>query len=149
LSPQHGASSGCRLRDSLQLSRVASNILNKQPRPNDKGWSSSLDLGVGLTIPHRKSKLVTKSQKGPRTWTDSLDKRPKRPRRIWVENNKMHLIEAGWGDVDWIGLAQDRYRWRAHANELMNLRLPYNFGKLLSGCTAGGLSSSGQLHRVS
>jgi hypothetical protein len=41
-------------------------------------------------------------------------KRPQgRPRRRWVDNIKMDLGEVGWGDVDWIGLAQDRDRWRA------------------------------------
>jgi hypothetical protein len=34
-------------------------------------------LGVGLTTPHRKKTLVTKTSKEPRTWTDFLDKRPK------------------------------------------------------------------------
>jgi hypothetical protein len=33
-----------------------------------------------------------------------------RPRRRWVDNNRMDLREVGWGDVDWIGLAQDRNR---------------------------------------
>jgi hypothetical protein len=47
-----------------------------------------------------------------------------RPRRIWVDNIKMDLVEIGWGDVDWIGLAQDRYRWRALVNSVMNLRVP-------------------------
>jgi hypothetical protein len=46
MSPQHGASSGCGWRNGLQLWRVAANVLNKQPRTNDKGWSSS--WGVGL-----------------------------------------------------------------------------------------------------
>jgi hypothetical protein len=36
-----------------------------------------------------------------------------RPRRRWVVNIKRDLGEVGWGDVDWIGLAQDRNRWRA------------------------------------
>jgi hypothetical protein len=36
-----------------------------------------------------------------------------RPRRRWVDNIRMDLGEVGWGDVDWIGLAQDRNRWRA------------------------------------
>jgi hypothetical protein len=31
-----------------------------------------------------------------------------RPRRRWVDNIRMDLGEVGWGDVDWIGLAQDR-----------------------------------------
>ena len=42
LSPQHGVSSGCGLRNGLQICRVAANILNKQLRTADKGWSSSL-----------------------------------------------------------------------------------------------------------
>jgi hypothetical protein len=36
-----------------------------------------------------------------------------RPRRRWVDNIKMDLLEIGVSVVDWIGLAQDRYRWRA------------------------------------
>jgi hypothetical protein len=43
---------------------------------NDKGWSSS--LWIGLTTLHRKNKFVTKNQTEPRTWTDSLDKRTRR-----------------------------------------------------------------------
>jgi hypothetical protein len=39
-----------------------------------------------------------------------------RPRRRWVDNVRMHLVEVEWGDVDWIGLAQDRDRWRALVN---------------------------------
>jgi hypothetical protein len=35
-----------------------------------------------------------------------------KPRYKWVDNIKMHLLELGWGDVDWIGLAQDVNRWR-------------------------------------
>jgi hypothetical protein len=34
------------------------------------------------------------------------------------------LVEVGWGDEDWIGLAQDRDRWRALVNAVMNLRVP-------------------------
>jgi hypothetical protein len=44
-----------------------------------------------------------------------------RPRRRWVDNIKMDLGEVGWGDVDWIGLAQDRNRWRALVNLVLNL----------------------------
>jgi hypothetical protein len=46
-----------------------------------------------------------------------------RPRRRWVDNIKMDLLEIGWGGVDWIGLAQDRDKWRALANVVMNLRV--------------------------
>jgi hypothetical protein len=38
-----------------------------------------------------------------------------------VDNIKMDLVEIGWGDVDWIGVAQDRDTWRALVNEVMNL----------------------------
>jgi hypothetical protein len=40
----------------------------------------------------------------------------------------MDLLEIGLSVVDWIGLAQDRYRWRALVNSVMNLRVPSNAG---------------------
>jgi hypothetical protein len=46
-----------------------------------------------------------------------------RPRRRWIDNIKMDLLEKGVNVVDWIGLAQDRYRWRALVNSEMNLRV--------------------------
>jgi hypothetical protein len=71
-----------------------------------------------------------------------------RPRRRWVDN-RMDLVEVGWGGVDWIGLAKDRNRWRALVNSVLNLRVPRNAGKLSGGLTSSGLSSSAQLHSVS
>jgi hypothetical protein len=50
------------------------------------------------------------------------------PRRRWIENIKIELLEIGLNVVDWIGLAQDRYRWRALVNSVMNFRVPYNAG---------------------
>jgi hypothetical protein len=47
-----------------------------------------------------------------------------RSRRRWIVNIKMNLLEIGLSVVDWIGLAQDRYRWRALVNSVMNLRVP-------------------------
>jgi hypothetical protein len=47
-----------------------------------------------------------------------------RPRRRWKDNIKMDLGEIGFGDVEWINLAQDRDRWRAFVNTVMNLRVP-------------------------
>jgi hypothetical protein len=47
-----------------------------------------------------------------------------RPRRRWVDNIKMDLGVMGCGDVDWIGLAQDRNRRRDVVNATMNLRVP-------------------------
>jgi hypothetical protein len=49
-----------------------------------------------------------------------------RPRRRWIENIKMDLLEIGLSVVDWIGLAQDRYRWRALVNSVMDLRVSLN-----------------------
>jgi hypothetical protein len=46
------------------------------------------------------------------------------PRRRWVDNIRMDLGEVGWGDVDWIGLAQDRNRWRVLVNSVLSLRVP-------------------------
>jgi hypothetical protein len=46
-----------------------------------------------------------------------------RPRRRWV-NIRMDLVEVGWGDVDWIGLAQDRDRRRDLVNSVFNLWVP-------------------------
>jgi hypothetical protein len=47
-----------------------------------------------------------------------------RPRGRWVDNIRIDLGEVGWGDVDWIGLVQDRNRWRAVVNAALNLRVP-------------------------
>jgi len=48
-----------------------------------------------------------------------------RPRRRWVDDNiRMDLQEVGCGYMDWIGLAQDRDRWRMLVSAVMNLRVP-------------------------
>jgi hypothetical protein len=47
-----------------------------------------------------------------------------RPRHRWIDNIKVDLLEIGLNDVDWISLAQDRYRRRALVNSVMNLRVP-------------------------
>jgi hypothetical protein len=47
-----------------------------------------------------------------------------RPRRRWVDNIKMDLKEIGIDGANWIRLAQDRVRWRAFVNTVMNLRIP-------------------------
>jgi hypothetical protein len=47
-----------------------------------------------------------------------------RPRRRWMDNIKMDLLELRLGAVDWIGLAQDKEKCRAVVNVIMNLRVP-------------------------
>jgi hypothetical protein len=52
-------------------------------------------------------------------------KRPlQRSRRRWVDNIKIEVREIGCGDMDWIGLAQDRDQWRALVITVMNARVP-------------------------
>ena len=57
----------------------------------------------------------------------SMEKEKKRPlgrpKRRWDDNIKMDLQEVGGGG-DWMGLAQDRERWRSIVNTVMNLRVP-------------------------
>jgi hypothetical protein len=66
-------------------------------------------------------------------------KSPLRSRRRWIDL-RWTFLEIGLGDMEWIGLAQDRYRWRALVNSVMNLRVPHSAGKL---------PSSTELHRIS
>jgi hypothetical protein len=62
----------------------------------------------------------------------------------------MDLRDTGWGDMDWIHLAQDREQWRAFVNTVMNLWFTSRAGKLLSSSGAtGGFSRRTQLHGVS
>jgi hypothetical protein len=58
----------------------------------------------------------------------------------------MDLREIGWDGKDWIDLAQDRDQRRALVNAVMNLRVPLNAGKFLSGCTICNFSRRAQLH---
>jgi hypothetical protein len=47
-----------------------------------------------------------------------------RQRRRWVDNIRMDLGEGVWGVVDWMGLGNDRNRWRAVVNSVLNFRVP-------------------------
>ena len=55
-----------------------------------------------------------------------------RPRDRWEDNIKMDLKEVGCEGMDWISVAQDRDRWRALVNAVMNLRVPYDEGNFLT-----------------
>ena len=56
-----------------------------------------------------------------------------RPRGRWVDI-RMDLQEVGCGYMDWIGLAQDRDRWRTLVSAEMNFRVPWNAGNFLTNC---------------
>jgi hypothetical protein len=70
-----------------------------------------------------------------------------RRRRRWVDNIKIVLREIGRDGMDWIDLAQDRDKWKALVNTVMNLRVPKNAGKFLSSCKICGFSRRAQLHK--
>jgi hypothetical protein len=65
-----------------------------------------------------------KTSKEPRAWTGSLDKRPKLRNMDMRFHIRLDLGEVRWDDVDWIGLAQDKNRWRAPVNSVLSLRVP-------------------------
>jgi hypothetical protein len=56
--------------------------------------------------------------------------------------------EKGWDIVDWINVAQDRDQWKVIANTVINIRLPYHFGKFLSSCATGGFSRRAEFRGV-
>jgi hypothetical protein len=56
-------------------------------------------------------------------WKPEGNRPRERPRHRWEDNIGMDLQEVECGDVDWIGLAQDRDRWRAILNAVINLRV--------------------------
>ena len=72
-----------------------------------------------------------------------------RPRHKWVDNIRMDLQEVGCGYMDWIGLAQDKDRWRTFVNAVMNLRVPWNAGNFLTSCNPVSFSRGTLHHGVS
>jgi hypothetical protein len=93
------------------------------PTPNPQTGGPIIVVCRWLLIQYIRSSLHTQHENAPScgdsepithlTWPLG------RPRRRWVD-----LVEVGWADVDWIGLAQDRDRWRGLVNAVMNLRVP-------------------------
>jgi hypothetical protein len=59
----------------------------------------------------------------------------------------MDLREIGWDDMDWIDMAKERDGWSAFVNTVLNLWVPKNAGKFLSGCTIDDSSRTAQLRK--
>ena len=72
-----------------------------------------------------------------------------RPRRRWVDNIRMDLQEVGCGYMDWIGLAQDRDRWRTLVSAVMNVWVRWNAGNFLTSCKPVSFSRRTLHHGVS
>jgi len=72
-----------------------------------------------------------------------------RPRRRWVDNIRMDLLEVGCGYMDWIGLAQYRDRWRTLVSAVMNLQVPRNAENFLTSCKPVSFSRRTLHHGVS
>ena len=91
-----------------------------------------------------------KTKRNLNLWRLSEGKRPLgRLRRRWMDNIRMDLQEVGCGYMDWIGLAQDRDRWRTVVSAVMNLRVPWNAGNFLTNCKPVSCSRRTLLHGVS
>jgi hypothetical protein len=73
----------------------------------------------------------------------------RRPRRRWEDNVRVDLQEVGCGFEVWIGLAQNRDRWRALVSAVRNLRVPLNAGNFLTSCKPVSFSRRTLLHGVS
>jgi hypothetical protein len=109
--------------DALQFWREAANILKQPTRGGPPAWG----LGMGLTTPHHKKKLVTKILKKPRTWTDSLDKRPRQKKMdMRCSIRKVRSMYRAWSlravakeiskyNLDLVGVQE--VRWNRGGNE--------------------------------
>jgi hypothetical protein len=74
---------------------------------------------------------------------------PGRPRHRWEDNIKMDLQEVTCGGMEWMELAQDKDRWQALMNVVMNLHVPENTGNFVTSCKRGSFSRRNLLHEVS
>jgi len=57
---------------------------------------------------------------------------PLRPRHKWEDDIKIHLKQMQWEGMDWFGMAEDRDKWQAVSNVVMNIQIPYTAGDFLT-----------------
>ena len=102
--------------------------------------------GLRLVInPKRERKRENYVMRAPEIYTSNRISL----RRRWVGNIRMDLQEVGCVYMDWIGLAQDRDRWRTLVNAVMILRVPWNAGNSLTSCKPVSFSRRNLHHGVS
>jgi len=89
---------------------IAANIVNKQLRKADKGWSSSLGIGRRANNSPKKKTAGYEVFTGPRTWI------------LWNDLRNGKWVD--WASVDWMHVAQERDLWQALVNTVMNLWVP-------------------------
>jgi hypothetical protein len=92
----------------------------------DLGWKTACPADITPLIPLTKVyRVLMRKPEGRRPLG-----RPRHRREDYI---KMDVQKVGWGDLDWIALAQDRGRWWALVNAVMSLRVPLNAGNFLTG----------------
>ena len=160
LTPQHGASSMCGCRNGLQYGGYLRIYWQSSRGQTTRGDPQTRRLGEILTTWHRnkpqrykifhkalglnRSVGTTETMKkchkmwhletdgvqdfGGKTWDKETIWKL---RRRWENIIKIYIQGVGWGDVVWIDLAQDRDKWKATVNAVMNPRVPIKYGEFL------------------
>ena len=110
------------------VSTVLKSLNSKQNRQTDRQTHVWIYVRLPACVAYGREKGVYRVLVGK-----PEGKRPLgRPRRRWVDNIRTDLQDVGCGYMDWIGLAQDRDRWRTLVTAVMNLRVPWNAGNFLT-----------------